>query len=395
MALSSNTGKFALATSFAVMTASSTVYAQVGPSEDSLEGSVVTEDASRQGTQATIRSVQTGVRSSLKSQVFYKLFTGPNGKKFGGPAMRDATQNAMAEPYFFGPKLDTPEDDDASLSGGLAAGDIATVLEGFGTWANVNMTLSQSDAAGTTSDTELGVISVGIDHPVNDQFILGLSASLSLSRTDADFNTAAVGPANLLNNSDTFSLAPYAAYILNENVYFDALVGVSRGDARIEQTVKATGAVVSTGRQRSTSQFAAITGNYIDVIGDNYGLLASAGLTWSQTLNEDYTDDQGVIRASDDSVDSQFIAGAEIGRPLEGGMHIPYVFGYIEQDLTPSLRGGANGEQPTDSRLGLRLGAGMDTIYDDTLVLSFEGGALLLKEDYLELGASVNLRWDF
>lgn len=407
MALSDQKGKFALATSFAVMTASSTVFAQINASEDSLEGSVVTEDAARQTNQTTISTVRGGYSSALRGKALGALRTRSSGKKFGGPALRETTQSASTDPFFFGPKLDTPADENeiafnpnqtglAAGESGLAAGEISELLAGYGTWINVGLSTSQSRTAGTTTDTDLGVIAVGIDRAVSDQVIAGLALSISASRSDSSFSApVAGGLANLDADGDSISISPYLAYILNENVYFDGLIGLSGTSTRLNQSNAGTGVPISTGRQRSTSQFAAISANYIDIIAEDYGLVASATLTWAQNLVDDMLDDQGVIRPFNDDVSSQFIIGAQVGRAIGDGDSIPYVFSYLEHDLSPSPRGGANGETPTDSSIGLRLGAGVDTAMNDSMTFSIDAGALFLKEDYLEFGGTLNFRWDF
>lgn len=349
-----------------------------------------------QVNQSTITSIRQGPRQAMKALVFRKVFAGPSGADGGGLGRRGAAFAGVAGPSLSGPRFERAEPLPASErpATGLAAGEAGGALEGFGVWSNLSLSAAHADAGGTEADTNLGVLTVGIDRAVDDRLILGLALSLSASRADARF-ISPIGPATLTTDANAISVSPYAAYILNENVYFDGLVGVSGSENRVEQINDATQLPISTGEQHVMTPFTSVAVNYIDIFADNYGMLASAAFNWAMNVNDDFVDDQNVLQSFGNDVNSQVVLGVEVGRPFGDGTHIPYVFGYYEYDLSPVSLGGANGEPRETPRSGLRLGAGLDSLVNESLVVSVEGGALLLKEDYLELGATLNVRWDF
>lgn len=381
MALSDNQGKLALATSFAVMTMSSTVYAQINEGS-SLEGTAITTEENQNANQAAVRSVNKGVKTVVKSLVFRKVFAG-NNKKQGGLGIRQDDAFADAQPMMFGPKVDR-----APL--GLAAGE---GLEGVGVWSNFSVNTIESRGGGADTETALGNLTFGIDKAFEDSLILGFSIGLSGATTESEFT---VGAANLEvdTSSSGATFAPYAAYILNENVYFDLLAGVTGTETSLEQNNITAGALVSSGDQDTRTWFWGFSANYIDIIGD-YGILASIGLTQSRTKTDDFIDDQGVRRIGNRRRDSLLTLGAEVGRPIGDGTYIPYVFGYMEKDLIVVPRGGQGSVAAERADAGLRFGGGVDALYSENMTVSAELAALALKADYFEVGGTLNIRWDF
>jgi len=379
MSLSDHKGKFALASSFAIMTASSTVYAQLSPSSFS-EGEQTVTEQQRLGTQTTIRGIQTGVRKATKGRLETRQrFI----KKAGGQGVREDIDTAFTEPSYFGPKGDV-------IESGLAGGEM---LAGFGSFANFSLTDSESTAGGYKTDSGLGVVTLGFDKAVEDNFILGLSFGASRASSDSFFENGATRN-EVTSESTSVTFAPYAAFILNENFYVDATLGVSGGENRLNHTNLATGAVNSSGDGNFSSRFLGLGINYTSVVLGDYGLQASASYTWSSTSNDDFTDDQGAVNTPDDESASQLILGGQIGRQL--GMYVPYLFSFYEHDLIRAPRGGGlAGERAEDGRHALRLGAGVDAQFLDNLVGSVELNTVLLKAGYEEVGLSLNIRYDF
>ncbi len=298
--------------------------------------------------------------------------------KFSGQGTHDATDAAFTEPTFFGTK-----------ESGLTAGESPI---GLGAFTNVALTNSRSTASGYKTDTDLGVVTLGIDKAFEDNFILGFAVSGSTSSATSRFE---VGPDKFksINGSTALSAAPYAALIIDEHFYIDATMGASGIENRLNHTAVPSGAVIQSGDGDAVSRFLGAAVNYIGVMGD-FGLLASVGYTWSSTSLDEFRDDQGNLVSPDDERASQLIVSAEIGRPI--GMFVPYVVAAYERDLIPSPRGGGlPGETAETAPNALRLGFGIDSNFTDNLVVSLEANTVLLKPGYDEVGLTFNLRYDF
>lgn len=381
MAISDHKGKLALATSFAIMTASSTVYAQISNTSPS-EGERAVSEQNRQSTQTQIRGSQSAARSVAKSKLA-AMQRARSGRNRGELGIGDDTDTAFTEPSFFGPRQVRTEY-------GMAAGE---ALEGVGSFANFGLTQSKSTAGGFETDTGLAAITLGFDKAIDDNFILGLAVGFVRSASDSLFS---VGTGNFesTNESNSTSFAPYAAYIINENFFVDATLGVSGGENRLNHTNRATGAVVQSGDADFYSRFVGLGVNYTNVIFDDYGLQAGVSYTWSSTERDDFVDDQASTNIVNNDNASQLIIGGQIGRQM--GNAVPYVFSYYERDLIRAPRGGGlAGEQAETAPNALRLGVGVDAVFMDKLTASAEVNTLLFKPGYQEVGLTLNVRYDF
>jgi hypothetical protein len=110
--------------------------------------------------------------------------------------------------------------DAAMLEGqtGLSAGAPGTGKTGL--WANYDHTRARDQAAG--SDTRMNNFVLGGDYKIMDKLAAG--ASLSFQRSDQSFGA-------LGQDSDAWTFAPYGAYLINDNMSLDAVVGYTWMDS--------------------------------------------------------------------------------------------------------------------------------------------------------------------
>lgn len=304
MRLCGRRGGTVLAGSVLAMATASTAFAQCAECVAPREGERTVREQSRQAHQSTTKSIQGGARRTFKSAMNRKLNTTP-GPRMGDRGPGEATESAFTEPAFFGVR-----------ENGLSAGESAS---GLGAFSNVALTHSRSTAAGYKTDTDLGVVTLGIDKAIEDHVILGFAVSGSTSSATSTFEVRR-DKFKSVNGSTAFSAAPYAAVIVNENVYVDATMGASSIENRLNHTAVPGGAVIQSGDGDAVARFLGAAVNYIGVMGD-YGLLASAGYTWSSTSLNEFRDDQGNFVSPDDERASQLILNVEVGRPM--GAYVP------------------------------------------------------------------------
>jgi outer membrane autotransporter protein len=380
------------------MTASTTAYAQFSPPSTSSpsEGEFTVNEQNRVTGETIIRNVTQGYRKAISQRIAARQRA---AKKFGGQEIREDTDTAFTNPYFFGPRLDGFESGMDGVEPGMPAGGARSGIaagesaNGIGTFANFSLTHSESTAGGFKTDTGLGVISAGVDKAFQDNFIVGMTVSGAWSDDDSDFEVGG-GKFTSSNTSDTYSFAPYMAIILNENYYIDATVGVSQGENRIHHTNAVTGAIVQTGDADYRSQFLSTGVNYTNTVFGDYGLQLSASYTWASYDRDDFIDNNGTDIIVNDNRTSQLILGGQIGRQVDN--LTPYVLAYYERDLIKAPRGGGiPGEEAADGRNALRLGAGVDAVVMDSLTVSGEVNTLLFKPGYNEYGLALNIRYDF
>ncbi len=232
-----------------------------------------------------------GIRKGFKAALFFKAtgVTAPGAaKRTGGLGLRDAAQAALNDPRFFGPKYADPvtglaAGDDEQVADFPDLPDIASVLEGFSVWGNGTVSNSDSTGGGIDADTTIGSWVIGIDKAIHDNFILGLTLSVTNSSTFSKFNTAAGVPSETDLKQESLAIAPYAALILNENMYVDVSLGVNEADTNIDQRSAAGAAQSTASGQPSETRFIAANFNYLDVLFEHYGVLGVLGYTWSET----------------------------------------------------------------------------------------------------------------
>ena len=108
-------------------------------------------------------------------------------------------------------------DSDSQKVTGLAAGDAAPRL---GIWGNASYTQTDDDSIAAHSSSDLILMMLGADFKPSSNMVIGLALGYESGESDTYFNKGE-------KDSDGFTLAPYFAYLLNENFSFDLSGGYS------------------------------------------------------------------------------------------------------------------------------------------------------------------------
>jgi hypothetical protein len=237
--------------------------------------------------------------------------------------------------------------------------------------------------------TYAGALLIGGNVTLKDQFVIGTALGFSGGTT---LGWESNGNHFDQHNTD-FTVAPYAAYIVNDKIYVDASFGftfseTSNSEANVHNVIA--------GRYHerdSETKFIAVNVNYMDRFA-GFDILATAGYTWSKSLFEEVFDDYAFagpdfngIHPKFGIVNGQYRLGVQVGYPTQWDSTPVMPFGRVTYEHDKDVAGIGDD--------AARLAVGVDLGIAKAATLRFEGSALVGKDEQEEYGLAANLNLAF
>ncbi len=344
---------------FVGVVSSGAALASYDTGETNAKAKETSSNTTRTETNTTVRNLNTNISTSVRNVISKKI---------------NVTYN-------------DPSDTDFEQSGVNAGDEPMKFLGVFeNVWVSADHNWTETNPWGNKqlkTDADGYSFSVGMDTSINDQFIAGFA--FSHGRSDADTQTNTNGQ-HIEQESSSFSLVPYGAYIINDNYYVSGFAGVSRADVR-NHTISNAGAEVSRSAFRSTTYLASVEGNYLNTYG-KVDFLGSAGLVYSNTKFPGYVSTGGTVTPKDTKVQRSMYMAVQASYPdfveWEGLGLVPSARVAFEYD--EGLSGIGNS--------ALRTSAGVSKNINDTMDFSIEANHML-RSNQSESGIMMNLNVAF
>lgn len=274
----------------------------------------------------------------------------------------------------------------------------ADLFEGVGVWFNGSHEVLRFDQTDFEAETDISSGVVGADKFITDNILLGVAIGRSSSET-VNLTDFAAGTQTTDIDTTSTSGTLYGAYILTENIYFDASAGVTRDRIR---TI-GFGNAATIFKQSANTRYGAVNAYYVQPYADDLVVTYQAGVSRSVTFFSSFTDElNGTTVAGTATNSTQFTLGGQASHlfdpqtVLNGGAAIEY-FGTDREIGLGRGVAGASGliDQQVDSRFQMRFSGGVDHTLTENLTLSGELGIVTFREDADNWNAGFNIRYDF
>jgi len=182
---------------------------------------------------------------------------------------------------------------------GKAAG---SGYDSLSAWGGYTRTEMDNSGTLTSFDGHRNNMQGGVDFSPMDKLIVGVSFGQENTSIDTDFNNGDY-------NTNGFTLAPYAAYLINNNSNIDLVVGHT--SIEVDQSrLSAAGAAISSDIDVDR-WFASGNLNLFKQIA-RWDLGADVGFIWAKELQDSYTETDGTRTGSRDIEIAQVTAGANV-----------------------------------------------------------------------------------
>jgi hypothetical protein len=204
---------------------------------------------------------------------------------------------------------------------GLSSGDL---LGGWGAWVNYRGSWYDSDfvfnneSLAYDADTDRGT--VGLDRFIYDHFLIGLSLGYEDTDTDTFYNGGG-------QDSDGFTIAPYGAWLINDNFSID----VSGGYTPLEydqDRISPTDGTTTSSSFDADRWFFATNLNALAIV-NNWVLGGRVGLLYTQEQQDGYVETGSAASAAAGTVRTVDDRDIDLTQLVLGG-DIAYSFGTLE-----------------------------------------------------------------
>ncbi len=270
---------------------------------------------------------------------------------------------------------------DNPLGTGMAAGGGDGRL---GVWVSGGWSQIEDDLASTAYDGDIYNMLVGGDYQFNDRFLGGVALGYESSDVDTKFNTGNI-------ESDGFTIAPYAGYVLNRYLTVDVSGGFTFADYDMSRN-PAAGAPV-TGSTEGDRWF--IGGNLNGYYAVNrFTLGGRVGYLYTKESQDAFTESNGTAIANNDISIGQFRLGGTVGYQL--GKVEPYVTGtYVYDAQQEKITVSPGQAAPANDRSGMDVGGGIRFSLSDRVTGGVEGTTHVGRDNFDSTSLTGNLRIKF
>ena len=290
---------------------------------------------------------------------------------------------------FLSPQLLANQGFDPDRASLFAIGDIGTGMSAgggdgrLGIWISGGWSSIEDDLVSTAYDGNLYSALFGADYQMNDRFLAGIALGYESSDIDTTFNTGH-------SESDGFTIAPYAGYVLNR--YFT--VDVSGGYTFVNYDPRRTASGSSvTGSTDSNRWFIASNVNAYYAI-DRITLGGKMGYSYTRENMDGFTESNSTTYTDRDFTIGQFRLGGTVGYQL--GKVEPFLLTtYVYDVQMTKVAVGAGQASPKNDRSGFDVGGGINFMLSDRVIGGFEGSTYVGRENFDSTTLSGNLRIKF
>jgi len=257
---------------------------------------------------------------------------------------------------------------------GRAAGDGLADWGGWSPWVSYSHTMADNDLPSTRYDADQDNILFGMDYSYSDKLIFGLSGGYENNDIDTSFNLGQMDVSGL-------TIAPYAAYMLTDNISIDASVGYS--DMEIDQFRIEPGGARVTGNTDSSRWFVMTNLNSFHRYG-NWVFTGRAGLVYSEEEQDAFTETGGVTAQAVPERDIEF-GQINIGGEAAYSVHSvePFVSLFYEYDFeqgSTALK--TNQVQPSNDDDDFRFATGLRFFSDAGISATMEYSKIIDRDNF-------------
>jgi len=304
----------------------------------------------------------------------------PDQPSDGGPTPKppgEPSEKPSKEPHLT-PPAETDEQKDVSRHAepifGISAGD-ETSRHGF--WTTAMVADLESFETDEKYDGALYMMLVGADHKITESFLGGVSLGYEYVNLDADTNEDAF-------ESRGFTITPYVAIVLFENLTFDAVFSYAVLNNEVKQVSDDADAVFG----NYTSQRTVISANFnYYMLKANWHLSTVAGYMY---VNED----QDAYRLTDENTDSVEEATSYVGE-WRFGLRVGYFWGDFEPYLAGAYLYDNTWNDDSEDRDEIEGAIGLDFYPTDDFICSMAAAHTFFRDDTRNTRIMFNLRFEF
>jgi len=267
---------------------------------------------------------------------------------------------------------------------GRNAGD-GLLASGFGLWSSYSYSDFDNDLSSTALDGSRHSILGGIDISPWESALFGIAVGYEFSDIDTGFNRGNV-------ESDGFTIAPYAGFLLDDFLSVDGSLGYSRIDVDQFRTDPATGARI-TSDPVSDRWFATFNMNLFKAYHE-WLLGARTGFLYLRNTQEDFTESNGTFRPEVTNRLGQWHITGDVAYSLgefEPFVRLTYEYDHTITEIT--VVGG--GPQPSHDRDGFVFGLGVRYFGSGGISGNLEWNRRLGRENFDEDILMATIRGEF
>ncbi|MEA2084109.1 MAG: autotransporter outer membrane beta-barrel domain-containing protein [Thermodesulfobacteriota bacterium] len=257
---------------------------------------------------------------------------------------------------------------DESMTG-LSAGDSG---QNLGVWANAAYTDSEDDDRATRNEADLRTYTLGVDYRFTDKIALGIA----FTHEDMDAATY-FNDGNMSSNG--YTITPFIAMLLNDNISLDLMYGYSNIDIDQERATDIKGTLYA------KRNFAQVSANYYLSM-DRLNLTGTLGYLYAHEYQESFRE-TNLNKVDSVTIDlGQIFAGAEVSYSFDALE--PYLGIAYENDVQHEETEGIKYDHTGGS-----ANAGVRFLVSDSFSGDLEGRTLFSRGDFDEYSVMLNLRF--
>lgn len=264
---------------------------------------------------------------------------------------------------------------------GLNAGDGMT---SYGLWGSYAYSDFENDLSSTAFDGNRHNLLGGFDLSPWEKSVLGVAVGYESSDIDTGFNRGN-------QDTDGYTIAAYAGYLLNEPWSFDASIGYSNIDSDQFRTDPVTGARI-TSDPSAERWFGTLNFNGFKRW-ENWLIGGRIGLLYARNVQESFTESNGARISQFSSELGQWGIGGDVGYSLD--KFEPFVKLNYEYDFQMTEFSSSVGSQPSNDSDNFLFGAGLRYFGTNGLTGNLEWNKRLGRDDFDEDTLTATLRMDF
>jgi hypothetical protein len=258
-----------------------------------------------------------------------------------------------------------------------------------GLWFNVSGTQVRDSHTGANYDGPIYDALVGFDTRVTDQLLLGVAAGYEHIDITTGYNNGSL-------TGDSWTIAPYAAFQINQMFSIDATIGHTWASYDTDHASFFGGNTGSTDGDRWFGAANIVAKQAVS----QWRLSETLGYFYVTETQDSYTETGigGVFVPESTRHLGQIRAGGKVGYyiPTIYGYLQPYVSGRAEFDVDKSSDQIITaGSTVSKSDFGATFGAGLKLGVGDSLTVSGEVRSTAFRNDYQAYGASATVAFKF
>jgi hypothetical protein len=264
---------------------------------------------------------------------------------------------------------------------GLNAGDR---MINYGIWGSYSYSDFENDFVSTAFDGHRHSFLAGFDISPWENTVFGVALGYEGSDIDTGFNSGN-------EETDGYTIAPYAGYLLSENWSIDASVGFSWIDSDQFRTDPGTGDRI-TSSPSADRWFGTFNVNGF-TSWRNWFFGSRIGILHAENKQESFTESDGTFRSSFTNKLSQWNIGGDVAYSF--GQFEPFARVTYEHDFSMTEIAVTSGPQPSNDNDNFLFGAGLRYFGRNGLSANLEWNKRVDRDDFDEDTFSFTARMDF